>query len=272
MENKKILKKIKCFVFDMDGTVYNGENLFEGAYNLFKYFEEHEIKYYFLTNNSSKTGHVYAEKLVRLGVPFIRENHVITSGDITIEYLRKNNFNKIFLVGTPEYKNQCIEAGLKIVENKFEKIDAVVVSFDTTFNYSKGEIATHYLRKGIPFLATNEDLVCPIENNQFIPDCGSITSLIETASNRDPKYLGKPRKETVEYLLNYVDVDKDELAIVGDRLYTDIATGFYNNFTSIAVLSGEFTMSDLKDSVIKPTLIFTNINELYNSIKSLYIG
>lgn len=272
MENQNILKRIRCFIFDMDGTVYNGETLFDGAYNLFKYFEEHDIKYFFLTNNSSKTREVYAEKLVRLGIPFIKKDQIITSGDITIDYLKRSNFKDIFLVGTPEFEKQCKEAGLNIIDTKFKKIHAVVVGFDTTFNYLKGEIATHYLRKGVPFISTNEDLVCPIENNEFIPDCGAITSLIEAASGRKAKFLGKPREEAVEFLLKYVDIEKDKLAIVGDRLYTDIATGYNNNFTSIAVLTGEFTISELKDSDVKPSIIFNNINELFMTIKSIVGG
>lgn len=263
----EILKNIRCFVFDMDGTIYKGETLFDGVKELFSLFDKEGLKYYFLTNNSSKTGKVYLEKLNRLGLQNISENQIITSGDITVDYLQKNDINRIFLIGTPEFENQCLKAGLQLIKSKNEQIDAVVVGFDTTFNYRKGEIATHYLRKGVVFLSTNEDLVCPMENDEFIPDCGAITSMLELASNRKTKYLGKPRKETTDYLLNHIQINKNDLAIVGDRLYTDIATGFLNGFSSIAVLTGEFKLDDLHHSSIIPSLIIDDVGVLYKKLQ-----
>jgi NagD protein len=262
------LKNITCFVFDMDGTIYKGETLFKGVSELFNLFDKEGIKYYFLTNNSSKTSKIYLKKLNRLGLQKINEHQIITSGDVTIDYLHKNNINRIFVIGTPEFENQCMKSGLKLIQNKNEQIDAVVVGFDTTFHYKKGEIATHYLRKGVPFISTNEDLACPMENEEFIPDCGAITSLLELASGKKTKYLGKPRKETTDYLLNHIQINKNELAIVGDRLYTDIATGFLNGFTSIAVLTGEFKLSDLQNSSIVPTLIIDDVSVLFNAMQN----
>lgn len=254
----------------MDGTIYSGENLYHDVKELFQFFIKHNIRFYFLTNNSSKTSEVYLKKLQKLGIDFVKQQQIITSGDITVEYLKKHHVKKIYAVATPDFKNQLLHAGFELVNTKNEKIDMVVIGFDTTFDYSKGEIATHYLRKNAPVISTNEDLVCPIENDEFIPDCGAITKLLEVSSNRQTKYLGKPREETVNYLLNYTKIPKDELAIVGDRLYTDIATGFNNGFTSIAVLTGEFKKEDLKTSEVIPSYIFKNISELYRELKLAY--
>jgi HAD superfamily hydrolase (TIGR01450 family) len=263
-----VLNKVKCFIFDMDGTIYSGDKIYEGVIELFRFFLKKNIKFYFLTNNSSKTGSIYVEKLRRLGVDFISENQIITSGDVTIKYLQKKKYNKIYLVGTSALEKQFIDAGFELVYDKYLNIDCVVVGFDTSFNFKKGEIATYYLRKEIPFISTNEDLVCPIENNEFIPDCGSITALLEKASNRTSEYLGKPRYETFNYLLEYTRLNKDEIAIVGDRLYTDIATGFYNDFTSIAVLTGEFKLEDLIESSVKPTIILDNVFDIYRLLNN----
>jgi NagD protein len=262
-KNKVELKDIKCFIFDMDGTLYSGNILFKGVLELFTYFKKNSIKFFFLTNNSSNTKRAYFEKLNSLGINMIEESQIITSGDIIIQYLSSFNFKNIYIVGTPALENQFTENGFNLVTKKNSNVDCVVVGFDKTFTYNKAEIAVHYLRKGIPFISTNEDLVCPVENNEFIPDCGAITSLLELASGRTTTYIGKPRKETYNYLIKYIGFDKDKLAIVGDRLYTDIATGFNNNFTSIAVLTGEMEIKDLKKSKIKPTYIFKSVNEIY---------
>lgn len=247
----------------MDGTIYSGEKLFEGVNELFNFFIENKIQFYFLTNNSSKTGKEYYEKLHRLGINQVNLSQIITSGDITIEFLKKSGYQKICLIGTPVLEDQFISAGFKLINEKNKDIDCVVSGFDTSFTYKKGDVASHYIRKGKPFFATNEDLVCPIENNEFIPDCGAVTAFLEHASNKKAIFLGKPRKETFDYLIKYTKNGKENLAIVGDRLYTDIATGYNNDFTSIALLSGEFKKNDLKFSEIKPSFIFKNIKELY---------
>jgi len=266
MDNKISLKDIECFVFDMDGTLYSGELLFDGVKELFRYFIEKQIKFYFLTNNSSKTGQEYLNKLIRLGIHNVNVKQIITSGDITINYLKKYGYKKVCLVGTRELENQFIYAGFKLVKKKFQQVDCVVVGFDTSFDYYKGDVASFYVRKGAPFYATNEDLVCPIENGEFIPDCGAVTSFIEKASGSVARYLGKPSSETYEYLVNFTKVSKEKLAIVGDRLYTDLAIGIKHDFCSIGVLSGELKMEDLKSSVIKPLFIFDNIEALYKAL------
>jgi len=147
-----------------------------------------------------------------------------------------------------------------------ENIDFVVVGFDTSFEYRKAMIACKYISKGIPFIATNKDIKCPIGDEEFIPDCGSIAKMIETVTGINPKFIGKPSKETVDYLLNKANKSKDKIAIVGDRLYTDIAMGFNNGICSILILSGETKIDDLKNSKIIPDFIFDNVYKLYEKL------
>ena len=262
------LADIECFVFDMDGTIYLEDKLISGSLELFKYLNENNIKYYFLTNNSSKTAEAYLKKLHSLSIDFIELSQIITSGDITIEYI-KERFNKpnVYLVGTDDLKTDFIKSGINVVGEYGEDIDAVVIGFDTSFNYEKAAIATRYIRKGIPFISTHLDLVCPIKNREFIPDCGSITKMIEYSTDTEAKYIGKPCEETVKFLIDRVKLSKDKIAIVGDRLYTDVATGVNNGMTGIAVLTGETSLEEIKKSSINPTFVFKSINELYISIK-----
>lgn len=258
------LKDIECFIFDMDGTLYLEEQLIEGTLELLDYLNKNNKEYYFLTNNSSKTNEDYFKKLNSLGLDFISKSQIITSGDITIEYI-KNNFiskPKIYLIATNDIKNEFIKNEIKVVETYGENIDAVVVTFDTSFDYEKASIATRYLRKGVPFIATHLDIVCPIKNNEFIPDCGAISKMLEISSGTKAKFIGKPCKETVDYILNKTSIPKDKIAVVGDRLYTDIATGVNNGMLGIAVLTGETTLDEINKSDIKPSYIFESVKEL----------
>ena len=163
-------------------------------------------------------------------------------------------------------KEDFINNGINLVDSYGKDIDAVVVGFDTSLTYEKLSIATRYIRKEVPFIATHLDLVCPIQNGEFIPDCGAITQLIEVSTGVKPKFIGKPCKETVDYLIDKVKVDKEKIAIVGDRLYTDVATGVNNGMIGIAVLTGETNLDEIKNSKIKPTYTFNDINEIYKSI------
>lgn len=262
------LLDIECFVFDMDGTIYLEDKLIDGTIDMFNYFNENNIKYYFLTNNSSKTANSYLKKLHSLSMNFIKKDQIITSGDITIQYL-KNNFKEpcVYLVGTDDLKNDFIENGIAVVEEYGEDIDAVVIGFDTTFNYEKASIATRYIRNGSPFISTHLDLVCPIKNGEFIPDCGAITKMIEYSTGIKAKFIGKPCEETVEYLVNKIKLNRNKIAIVGDRLYTDVATGVNNSMIGIAVLTGETSLEEIEKSSIKPTFVYESIKELYTSIK-----
>lgn len=163
-------------------------------------------------------------------------------------------------------EDQFINSGIYLTVEMNENIDFVVVGFDTSFAYQKAMIACKYISKGIPFIATNKDIKCPIGDEEFIPDCGSIVKMIEVVTGVKPKFIGKPSKETVDYLLCKANVPKDKIAIVGDRLYTDIAMGFNNGICSILVLSGETKITDLNNSEIIPDFVFESIKELYKSI------
>ena len=263
------LKNIECFVFDTDGTIYLGNKLIDGAKELFNYFDKNNIKYYFLTNNSSKTSKLYFKKLFRLGINNIKEDQIITSGDITIDYIKKIKKNpRIYLVGTKELEGQFRTSGIKLTVEMNENIDFVVVGFDTSFEYRKAMIACKYISKGVPFIATNKDIKCPIGDEEFIPDCGSIVKMIEAVTGINPKFIGKPSKESADYLLNKANVPKDKIAIVGDRLYTDIAMGFNNGICSILVLSGETKLIDLETYEIAPDFVFNSIKDIF---KELYI-
>ncbi len=258
MDKRKALEDIKLFVLDMDGTVYLGNRLIEGSLDFLRKVKETGRNFIFFTNNSSKVPSVYVNKLARMGCT-VTEKDIMTSGDVTIHYLNTHCKGKtVYLVGTPVLEQSFLDGGIPLTQ---EKPDIVVVAFDTTLTYEKLEKACTYIREGATFLATHLDINCPTENG-FIPDCGSMCALISCSTGKKPKYLGKPFAETAEMVLRETGFSRDEVAFVGDRIYTDVATGINNGSKGFLVLTGEATMDDVAVSEVKPTCVFDSLAEM----------
>jgi NagD protein len=253
------LKKIKVFSLDMDGTIYLGNKLFPFTKAFLKGLEENGKKYIFLTNNSSKNSSDYYSKLTGMGLDIDR-SQIYTSGDATIEYIRKiHSGAKIFLMGTRNLEDDFINEGFSLVDSN---PDFVVLGFDLTFTYSKLEKSCYFVRQGIPFIATHPDFNCPMENGYMIPDCGALTAAVTAATGITPKVIGKPNIEMLEGLLNRIGAKKEELCIIGDRLMTDIRMGQDLGIFSILVLTGEAKEEDVNDSPVKPDLVIDKTIDL----------
>jgi phosphoglycolate/pyridoxal phosphate phosphatase family enzyme len=261
------LKEIELFLFDMDGTIYLDDILIEGSLELINLLKEQNKSYVFLTNNSSKNIETYLNKLNNLGLDS-KENNLFTSSQATAMYIKDTYDNpKVYCVGTKDLRNELRKYKIEVVEELDYSVNAVVVGFDTELNYEKVKIACELISSGKDYIGTNMDLVCPVSGGKFIPDCGSICNLISTAVNKKPKYIGKPNKEMVNIIAKKLNIPKDKIAVVGDRLYTDIAVGVNAGITSICVLTGETKIYDLNNSSILPTFTLESVNDIYNIIK-----
>lgn len=257
-ENLERLSKIKLFTLDMDGTIYLDSTPLEGAIDFCKKLASENRLAYF-TNNASKNPMDYVEKLNRIGFPAERKN-IVTSGDVTIAFLNKyHKGEKVYLVGTKALENSFIEGGIQLSD----EADIVVVSFDLTLTYEKLEKACTLIRNGAKFYSTHPDINCPTEKG-FIPDSGAICAAVEMSTGVKPRFFGKPNAETVEMLETLFGLSRDEICMVGDRLYTDIALGKSNNMLSILVMTGETTEEMLGkatgDNV--PDLVFDRICDI----------
>ncbi|MBQ0109957.1 MAG: HAD-IIA family hydrolase [Clostridiales bacterium] len=240
---KSELSKIKLFVLDMDGTIYLGDKVLPGAVEFVHTARKSGRKVIFFTNNASKNPNNYVEKLERLGFGAVRSD-VVTAGDVTIEFLKRHRPGKsVYLVGTPALEESFKSAGIELSE----KSDIVVTSFDTTLTYEKLVIACDLIRNGAEFLCTHPDFNCPTETG-FIPDSGAIAALVTASTGVQPKYFGKPYKETADMIYELFGVPFEETAIVGDRIYTDIALGKNNGINSVLVLTGETKLEDVNES------------------------
>lgn len=201
---------------------------------------------------------MYIEKLAAMDCP-ITKDRIMTSGDVTAAYLKsKYPGKKVYLVGTPALEAVFREEGICLTE---EKPEVVVIGFDMTLTYEKLERACTYIREGAVFLATHKDINCPTETG-FIPDCGAICAAITLSTGVLPRYLGKPCRETLDMVLQRTGYNKDEIAFVGDRIYTDVATGVNNGALGILVLSGETKRADIAASEVQPDGVFESLKEM----------
>ena len=256
------LKDVRCFLLDMDGTFYLGNELIDGSLDFIERVTATGRDYLFLTNNSSHNANFYVEKLGRMGLKTDR-SHVLTSGEATCEKLKELYPGKrVFVLGNEFLLEEFREAGIPLDEVHPE---AVVVGFDTTLTYRKMQIVCDFVRAGLPFIATHPDFNCPTETG-FMPDIGAILAFIEASAGRRPDLIvGKPNTGIVEAVLRRTGLKVNELAMVGDRLYTDIETGLRSGMLSILVMSGETTMEMLAASDTVPDLQFgrlCDMNEL----------
>lgn len=259
MEKKlELLRDIQLFVLDMDGTFYLGSRILPGAAEFLRAVKQTGREYLFFTNNSSRSPRDYIRKLAGMGCPITRDQ-IMTSGDVTIRYLKTHFSGKtVYLVSTPPLAESFREAGIPLTQ---EQPDIVVVAFDTTLTYEKLSHACTYIRNGALFLATHLDINCPTETG-FIPDCGSFCAAISLSTGKKPKYLGKPFAETVEMILDKTGYARSRIAFVGDRLYTDVATGVQNGAKGILVMTGETRPEDLPESDVTPDGVYASLGEM----------
>jgi len=260
---KDLLKKIKYFVLDMDGTFYLGNKIIPGSLEFLQKVEATGRHFMFFTNNSSRSPEVYIKKLAGMNCN-IERKQIMTSGDVTIEYL-KTYFpgKKVYLLGTDALITSFKENGINLINgNPSDTPDIVVVGFDTTLTYEKLSLTCTYIRNGAMFFSTHCDINCPTEDG-FIPDVGSFNACITLSTGgKTPRYFGKPNPETVEMVVKVTGAKPEEIAFVGDRLYTDVATGVKNGANGLLVLSGEATMDDVEKSEVKPDGIFKDLAEI----------
>lgn len=257
----------KLFLFDMDGTIYEEEKLFDGTLQLLNQIKVNGGKYVFITNNSSKSVKDYIKKVQHLGIE-CDESNFFTSAQATILYINKHFPNvKIYCQGTKSLVNELKDAGLNITEDVEKDIGLILVGFDTELTSEKIRKTCFLLQRDIPYLATNPDLVCPVSFG-FIPDCGSICQMIENATFRKPIFIGKPEPTMVNIVRNKYEVSLAETVVIGDRLYTDISAGLNASVTSVCVLTGETKVSDIEQGDIKPTYTFKSVKDIWNLLGS----
>ena len=253
------IQDVRCFLLDMDGTFYLGENLIPGSLDFIRRVEETGRDFLFLTNNSSHNADFYVQRLARMGLNVGREK-VLTSGEATAAVLlEKYPGKRAFVLGNEFLLEEMREAGVTVDQTDPE---IVVVGYDTTLDYKKMTAVCDFVRAGLPYIATHPDFNCPTETG-FAPDIGAIMAFIEASTGRRADLVvGKPHTGIVQAALKRTGLKVGQLAMVGDRLYTDIETGLKSGMLSILVMSGETTPEMLAAYPNKPDLVFDRLAEM----------
>ena len=259
------LKSKKLFLFDMDGTIYNGNVLFDGTLDLLSSIDRMGGKYVFITNNSSRSVNDYITKLTSMGIPVTKENF-FTSTQATVMYINSNCANKlIYCMGTDSFFEELSRSGINVTTELRDDIGAVVVGFDTELNFEKIKKTCKILKKDIPYIATNPDYACPVEWG-FVPDCGAICDMLYHATKRRPVVIGKPSPTMINYVMDKFKTDLQSTVVIGDRLYTDILSGVNAGVDTVCVLTGEATVEDIKEYKDKPTYTVNSVKDIFNAI------
>lgn len=269
-EWKSRLSRIRHIALDMDGTIYLGNRMFPYTPGFLATLRELGIGYSFLTNNPTRSIADYLRKLAGMGIEATEDN-MYTTSLAAIDYIMKTwpQARRLFMLGTPSMVSQFEKAGFEQTSDDPDDVpDVLVVAFDTTLVYPRLCRAAWWASQGIPYVATNPDRVCPTEHRTVLVDCGSIQKCIEHATGRKADIvLGKPDPTMLYGIMDKHGLAPDELAMVGDRVYTDSLSAHNAGALGVLVLSGETTLEVAREAPVPPDLIVENVQELGELLK-----
>ena len=254
----------ELFLLDMDGTIYLDQDLFPWTVPFLNAVKASGCQYRFLTNNSSKSGQDYINKLAGMGIKAEREEFVTSVDALIADLLSRPTYQLCYVFGTKSFQSQLRAAGIPVTDRREDGIDCLIIGFDMELTFQKLEDACILLNRGVDFIAANPDWVCPTWYGS-VPDCGSVCEMLFRATERRPRVIGKPQPAMARLAMERAGVPAEKTLMMGDRLYTDIAAGVNAGIDTAFVLSGEGTLADLDSSEIKPTWVFENIAALHRA-------
>ena len=267
MKKQEILRKIKLFLFDMDGTLYIGDRLFDFTPRLLDTIKRNGGRYMFLTNNSSKSVNDYIKKLGGMGIKADCDDF-LTSSQATAYLLRRDYPGKtLYVCGTRSLEEELEKEGFSLTCDT-SRAECIVMGYDTELTYQKLYDVSYMLStRDIPYIATNPDYVCPTEFGS-VPDCGSICDMIFNATGKRPEVIGKPQPLMPLLAMERAGCKPRETAVIGDRIYTDVKSGINAGAVSVLVMSGETTPEILAGSDIKPDIVLSSCADFLNYVPS----
>lgn len=252
--------KNKTYLIDLDGTMYCGDTLIEAGKVFIDYLNENNKEYLFLTNNARRTGIMNVEQMTKMGYTGIKPEHFFTSAMAAASYIANKDpkHKRCAFIGEAGLKEALLQQGFEIVE---ENVDYVFVGLDIHATYQEYSKALTHLLKGAKLVGTNSDRLIA-KDDGFNVGNGSIVAMFEYASGQKSEAIGKPNAPILEAALRYFNKTKEECAIIGDNLETDIKLGVENGVDTIFVTTGVHTREDVERLKIYPTLIIDSLEEL----------
>ena len=252
------LEEIECVFLDLDGTIYLGGELIPGAIDFLNRLKMKNIRFFFLSNNSSKSVNQYLVKLNAMNIPAEVDDVILSTHDL-ITWLKKNDVAETYLVGTSGMQEMLESANIK---TKSDEPEYVVLGYDTEINYEKLSIASFHLHNGVKLVASHPDMVCPSPFGG-LPDNGAFLALFEVTTGVKPTHIcGKPNPGMILHKIEELGLKPEKCAMIGDRLYTDMEMAKRANVNGILVLSGEANRQDIELSSQVPDLVVNSVSEL----------
>ena len=252
------LNGIEIVLLDLDGTIHLGGVPIPGAIDFIQRCKEKNVKTIFLSNNSSKSVKEYVLSLNSMGVEVVSENILLSTHDC-IRWLKNKNWMKVYCLGTIGMKEMLTDSGIECLD---EGVDCVVLGYDTELTYAKLTKAISLIHQNVPLVATHPDVVCPSPMGG-LPDVGSMLKMIELSTGIQPTIItGKPRPEMILGRLEEEGVSPSKVAMIGDRLYTDMEMAKAAGVVSVLVLSGEATQQDVENNSWSPNVIVNSVDDL----------
>lgn len=256
------LRALRHVALDMDGTIYLGSRLFPCTVPFLQTLDRLGVSYSFLTNNPTRSVEDYLSKLARMGIE-AGPDQMYTTSLGAIDYIRSHypGARRLFMLGTPSMISQFEQAGfVSCADSPDDRPDMVVAAFDMTLSYSRLCRAAWWISQGLPYIATNPDKVCPTEEQTILVDCGSLCKCLEYATGREPDaVIGKPNPDILLGIAARLDLSASEIAMVGDRIYTDTEAAYNAGAFGVLVLSGETTREMAAAWPHAPSLICEDI-------------
>ncbi len=248
---------LRGLLIDLDGVIYTGRDPIPGGAEFLAEARRRGLKFLLITNNSTTSPELVAERLCSMHVE-VTPQEILTSAQAAAAYVfaQAGRGTRVRIVGEVGLKQAAEEEGLVVVENGKARADWVIAGLDRAFDYEKLTVATRAIMAGARFVATNADALLPVEGGQVIPGAGTIIAAIQTATAVAPIVVGKPEPGLFEHGLRRLGgLRPDQVAMIGDRLDTDVVGGQRANLRTILVLSGVTTPAEAMTANPQPDAI-----------------
>ena len=270
MNCKELIERTKLYLLDMDGTIYLDGRLYDFTVEFLEAIKKMGGRYIFMTNNSSRSVADYQKKLACMGIK-TEYSDFMTSAQATVYYLKKHHPGAaLYVCGTQSLKNELISSGF-LVTDELDKVECIVMGFDTELTFKKiDDVCRMLSTRDLPYIATNPDVLCPTEYGG-VPDCGSVCDMVYNSTQKRPVVIGKPHALMPRLAMEAAGVRRENTAVIGDRIYTDVKSGINSGAISVFVLSGEGTMQDLEASDVKPDLVLKDCGEILKEINAILL-
>ena len=254
----EILRNKKGFICDMDGVLYHGNHLLDGAKKFVDWLKSENKEFLFLTNSSERSPKELSQKLGRLGID-VGEEHFYTSALATASFVAwQSPGSTVYVIGEAGLINAVYDLGLSMNDVNPEY---VIVGESRTYSYEKIEKAVELVQKGAKLIGTNPDKTGPTEKG-IMPATGALIAPIEIASGRSAYFIGKPNPLMMRSAMKKLGTHRGETVIIGDRMDTDIVAGTEAEIDTVLVLTGVTQKDHINDFSYRPRYVLNNVGEV----------